>query len=357
MRYGKLLKLWLKKAFCQILQLFYWSISVKAKKTFIVIISSPQSETFGNLSRLVEEFDRQGVEYKIIRDGLTVQNIYYTARAKIICIDQATRLTSTLRIEKSSTHVIQLWHAGGAFKKVGFDACNGTKSDFERIKRIHGNVTFFIVSDKKLITLYARAFNIPISHVLPYGVVRTDRYFERRCSANSHITKYVLWAPTFRSNGRERKSFISYDDICYLNKCLFKIGYKLTIRLHPSIKNDFRDQNIEDWSDKPLPWVLENSSILITDYSSIIFDYSLFDGRVFWYVPDIDDYKIKQRGLYFDPIVKFPEYTAKNIQELFIKITGETRCNCEEIRSEFMSSCDGLASFRILKLIKDLVGE
>ncbi|NRK74474.1 CDP-glycerol glycerophosphotransferase family protein, partial [Salmonella enterica subsp. enterica serovar Typhi] len=119
------------------------------------------------------------------------------------------------------------------------------------------------------------------------GIPRTDIFFDKTYIEkvrNSFYTKYpilknkqvILYAPTFRDNKEETSELLL--NISYLKEYL-ESDYILIIKLHPSIKNAIDLTNYEgfiyDFSDYPtMNDLLFIADILITDYSSIPFEYS-----------------------------------------------------------------------------------
>ncbi|MGX8694635.1 MAG: CDP-glycerol glycerophosphotransferase family protein, partial [Methanobrevibacter sp.] len=84
------------------------------------------------------------------------------------------------------------------------------------------------------------------------------------------------------------------------------------------------------------------SDILITDYSSVMFDYAILDRPIFLYTYDMEEYRDKLRGIYFDieelspgPIL----YTSKEVEEAILNIDdteSETRDLRRRFREEFV---------------------
>ncbi len=100
--------------------------------------------------------------------------------------------------------------------------------------------------------------------------------------------------------------------------------------------------------------LLTVSDILISDYSSVVFEFSLFERPMIFYTFDIDDY-IDKRGLYYDfhEITPGPMFDNQDDIIDYIQHINE-RFDKEEVtafKNKFMCSCDGHSSERIFALI------
>lgn len=334
------------------INVFYKVLSVFRKKEGVVLIFSRHSQSFENLPIIEQALQKSGVPCKVINEDINFCNIYILSSAKVVCIDQATLLTSNIKIS-DATQVIQIWHAGGAFKKFGFDASTGTLADEQRIRRIHGNVNWIVTSSKKVLQTYSNAFRLPIEHVLPFGIPRTDRYINTQGS-NYRIIKTILYAPTFRVDKYNQRVVNDFALAVNVLKTLEKKDFRIAIRLHPSVHTQIEELDVLDWSSKSLKAALSQTDILITDYSSIIFDYSLFNGKIFWYVKDLNTYE-GERGIYFNPLVDYPKYASTDLFSLCKLIEANPMENCSVIRKKFMNACDGHSTDRVTNFIKELL--
>lgn len=328
----------------------YFVLSKVIKPHQLTIIFSSCSVSFNNLSYLEREFYRRGISFVKLTADISIKNIYEIAKSHLILTDQTTPLLSNITLRKESK-LIQVWHAGGAFKKIGYDAWNGSEEDLKRIKRIHGNTSYIITSDSKLRYIYASAFHISQKNVLPFGLLRSDQYIGRQRSQSAK--NVILWAPTFRTNSNKiRYCPITAEEVNKLQKKLSENGLRLALRLHPSLRWN-PDFQALDWGERELLDCILDSCTVITDFSSIIFDFSLFGGRIFWYIKDKEEF-LKERGLYFDPENLQPEFVAHTIDDLIIKVLYNKTENTNTIKNEFMSACDGHACDRIVDFIKSL---
>ena len=294
------------------------------------------------------------------------------ATAKYVFFDEATNVTSHVQF-RPETVITQLWHGCGAFKKFGYstaDAIFGaTREEMDKypFNRGYTNVT---VSSPEVIWAYEEAMNY--SHesgvVKALGSSRTDIFYDREVIDNAYKTLYelmpeakgkkvILYAPTFR--GRVAKAttprvlnpeFMKYvlgDEYVLLMK------HHPLVRKRPKIRASLRDFARDMTNAMTIEDLLCVSDICISDYSSLVFEYSLFEKPMIFLANDLDQF-FDWRGFYYDyfelapgPIVKNTteviEY-IKNIDELFDKE------RVHAFREKFMSACDGHATERIMKV-------
>lgn len=103
---------------------------------------------------------------------------YALGRAQTIVLDDYYNKIYGLKFNKK-THVVQSWHATGAFKKFGFSSLGATDSNTEEFEtRAHSPYTDVLTSSEGIIPEYAEAFNKREDQIKPIGVPRTDMFFD-----------------------------------------------------------------------------------------------------------------------------------------------------------------------------------
>ncbi len=287
--------------------------------------------------------------------------------AKYTIIDDFFPLVYPLKIREGAK-LIQVWHALGAFKRVGFSRMGKVGGPSQK-SITHKNYTDVIVSSESIVDNYQEAFQVSRDKIHPLGVQRTDFFFdeEKKKQAVEKIynqypnlkgKRVILFAPTFRGNGRKTAHYPpEYFDINKVYKSLNDNDI-LIIKNHPFVKEQF--EITEEQSKKIIDLTSYTdinelfliTDLLITDYSSSIFEYALLDRPTIFYVPDIDDYK-ESRDFYYD----FSEYTygdvCKNIDELVdsIKHTKLDKQKLAKFKEKFLNMCDGHATKRFIDVI------
>ena len=95
------------------------------------------------------------------------------------------------------------------------------------------------------------------------------------------------------------------------------------------------------------------ADLCITDYSSLIFEYSIFERPILFYAYDLKEY-CKEQGFFYEFESFVPGYICKTEEDIIYQIEHTTDYDLKkmrEFRKKFMSSCDGHATERILKLV------
>ncbi|HEX6812627.1 MAG TPA: CDP-glycerol glycerophosphotransferase family protein, partial [Planctomycetota bacterium] len=158
----------------------------------------------------------------------------------------------------------------------------------------------------------ARAFDMPKQAVWVTGFPRNDSLFDgaardgKRCpaavlDAARAGKKVFLYLPTFRDHG---KPFVKIDWKS-LHELMERLDAVFFIKFHPVDATQFKDASpriVQLFQDTDVYDVMPHSSALISDYSSIIFDYMLLDRPIIYYTPDLEDFIAGCRRFNFHPV-------------------------------------------------------
>lgn len=263
-----------------------------------------------------------------------IQSIYHLATSQHIFVDNYYGFLATTNF-KENVNCIQVWHAVGAFKKFGLqDKTNGnrTKKARERFKKVYNRFDYIVVGSEKMEQIFKDSFGIKDDRkFLRTGVPRTDFFFDKLSIQKSvdkfnidfplaKTRKVILYAPTYREDDLTNNNVSFYLDLDKMYKH-FKTDYILLLRLHPSLKNNFTNKypgfvyNVSDYPS--INTLLVGTDILITDYSSIPFEYSLLNKPIIFFTYDLQNYE-ETRGLQanFKSIIPGPiAYKTEDIIE------------------------------------------
>ena len=234
--------------------------------------------------------------------------------------------------------IIQLWHASGAFKTVGYSRIGkpGGPSPFAMR---HKNYTHAIVSGRHDVAFYAEAFGLPEERVIPTGIPRMDRFFDEELRAAGRAVAQrlfpsiagrttILFAPTFRGTG-PRNAHYDYDrlDLAALHALCIEKDSVVIVKMHPFIREPLEipeelTDRIIDGTASPIDVndLLFAVDLLITDYSSIVFEFSTLLRPMLFYAYDLEEY-IADRDFY----VPFEEFVPGRIVRTFDELLAAIR--------------------------------
>lgn len=337
----------------------------------VLIASNTKNELYGNLLYIYNELKKYDYDIKILlinkasyieKIKYDLKLLYYVATSKYILIDDFFPLMYVLKIRKGSKF-IQVWHALGAYKKVGY-----SRQDIGNNKSLtHKNYTDTIVSSDDVIENYAEAFGISKDKVHPLGIPRTDMFFNEEEMENKKKELYrkynilknkriILFAPTFRGRGRKSANYPEeYINLETIYKSLSEHDIFI-MKLHPFIKNqiiikeEYKDKIIDLTDYHDINDILLITDLLITDYSSVIFEYVFLEKPIVLYVPDLEEYN-NSRSFYYD----YNEYVygaiAKTQEELIENIKQPKLDNekIKKFKQKFLNRCDGKSTKRFVE--------
>ncbi|MGG0913437.1 CDP-glycerol glycerophosphotransferase family protein [Bacillus amyloliquefaciens] len=222
-------------------------------------------------------------------------------KSKVVITDNYFLMTSVLN-RRPQTTCIQVWHANGSLKKFGLEDVtnqNRPASDISRFKKVYRSFDFVTVGSDAMADVFKKSFGIRDGQLLKTGVPLTDVYYEEHKPELKHKwpKKIILYAPTFRDYDMQsfRLPFTEEQLTNALNG-----EYMLLVKLHPAvlqhISASFESELIKNVSDMRLHDLLKAADILITDYSSVPFEFALLNKPIFFFTYDLEEYDQK-RGL------------------------------------------------------------
>ena len=285
------------------------------------------------------------------------------AQSKFILVDDYEPIVYPLKLREGQ-HLVQVWHAMGAFKRFGY-----ARKSAEKCSLTHKNYTEAIVSSPELREIYAESFGIDEERVKPVGTPRTDLFFDEmyiRSVQQKWYSKYpvlkgkkvCLFAPTFRGENVNDAYYPErFLDIVKLYEELGR-EWVLMIKLHPFVKHkpaipDYLEKYVIDVSDeREINDILFITDVLVTDYSSVIFENAVIGNAAVMYAPDLEEYN-SSRGFYFD----YNDYACGDIiteqHELAaaVKRASADDARMKQFRERFVSLCDGNSSQRFVETI------
>lgn len=300
--------------------------------------------------------------------------IYHTLRCRVYVTNTGFPVYIPF---KKNRYVINTWHGGGAYKKVGIDTSARYKSHPYVVKTKNRLTSLWLSSSKYFTEQVIRQSMCYKGEVLEIGLPRNDILMENKKleSISSRIKKQLnidntkkilLWAPTYRGATKKLNDNKFIEDFD-LERCLIELKKKFNesfcviYRSHQYSKKyknnklDIIDGNIVC----DMQELLCAADVLITDYSSSMWDFSLTGKPGFLFTPDVEHY-IKERGFYTD-IKTWPYSYAKTNDELMSDIDSyDKKISAKKIQKHYDILCgceSGYASKTAARKIYDIIIE
>lgn len=345
----------------------YYCVFFKRNPKQVLFLSDSRKELSGNFLPI----------YNAVKNEYTVRKHLYfpkemhpkkkmckdMAESSYIIVDDFYPIIYPISLRKG-TRLIQVWHAMGAFKTVGF----ARKQNHDKYSMTHRNYTDAVCSSESIRKDYAKAFRMDIKNIYGIGIPRTDVFFDNdyiKKTKKGLYKKYpilknkrvILFAPTFRGNNIHN----AYYDYSQINFKQFESAlseeYVCIVKIHPFVKNKITEKLNPDFyldlsKEREINDLLFVTDILITDYSSVIFEASLLNIKTIFFAYDLKEY-IESRDFFYP----YEEYTfgpvVSDMWSLIFAIQHEEIDikRLEVFKKKFVSSCDGNSTRRFVECL------
>ena len=296
---------------------------------------------------------------------------YRVATSRVVIVDDYFFPIYPVK-KRSGVTIIQVRHACGAFKRFGratLESEWGADEIFLKWVPIHANYDLTLVSSASIAQIYADAFGQSVETVTAaFGIPRTDALApsprrdanEREVRTRLGLTDKrttILYAPTFRGADMKGAGAPELLDIAALYRALGD-RYRLVLRLHPFVKSamripeEARDFVVDASREPDVNEVMLAADILVTDYSSIIFEYALLNRPIAFLAPDLAAYE-RERGFFFDYRSGVPGPVVETTEQLAAWIDAKTfdLPRVENFAAESFDVMDGHATERLVEQV------
>lgn len=369
---------------------------IPVNKKIIVFESNMGRNYTGNPKAIYEELVNQGLDKKYrcfyMLDNIATEipgNAVKIKRTRIryfflmgiagIWVSDS-RMPNYIK-KRKGVRYIQTWH-GTPLKKLALDmeAVNmAGETDIEKYKGSFFKNTRtwdYLISQNRYSTdIFKRAFAFDKA-MLEIGYPRNDILFQG--NTEEHIRdlkrrlglpldkKIILYAPTWRDNEYYSKGAYKFKTPMDFKLLQQELGeeYVCIVKYHYLVKDNI------DWTTyngfvyefnmcEDISSLYLAADILITDYSSVMFDYSLLRRPMFFYAYDLEDYRDNLRGFYFDFLEEAPGPILGTTEELIASIKSYNSSDYDEKYQAFMQKFnhadDGRASAKVVELIDKII--
>ncbi|MFD1363702.1 CDP-glycerol glycerophosphotransferase family protein [Lentibacillus salinarum] len=322
-------------------------------------------------SHCTKDFNASGrivLDFEISHVINWLWSIYHLATAHNIIVDNYYGFLAATDF-KPNVQCIQLWHAAGAIKKFGLEdpsIKNRSTSANQRFQKVYDRFDSVIVGSDKMASIFKQSFNLTDDNILRTGIPRTDFFFDEQAKQEAknalmteypiiHDKKVMLYAPTYRDDALDSRDVELDIDKMYH---AFKHEYVLLLRLHPAINSEFQNKYpgfvINVSGNHSINHLLLITDILITDYSSIPFEFSLLHKPMVFFAYDLEKYT-DDRGFWetYEDLVPGP--IVDNTSDL-VDVIRNDDFDLERTKAfadEWNQYSQGISCDRLIKAIYD----
>lgn len=338
----------IKIAIIRLVQIFLFFVPLK--KNRIMFYANNRKGYVCNPAALMEAiYQNAPDEYELIwitrfpetcerRDGIVVVRqrslayFKYFIRAKYVITNDM--IDETL-VKKAGQIFVSTWHGGGAYKKVGISALSEDSVIQKNFHKWYGRLDYFVSSCRACTEMYADAFGLPKQIFLETGTPRNDIFFSEHKEITKRVrtfygipeqTKILLFAPSFQMSAPEKEHYDREALIRVTEELQETTGtpWVILYRSHylrdeevPASKSILLDGNAY----YEMQDLLYASDVLVTDFSSCIWDFSLTGRPIILLEERLAEYEKEDRG-FFVPHETWPYLRSREISELVTVITA-----------------------------------
>ena len=355
----------------------FYSIK-KIKENRVVFISNRRDDLTGNFEFVYDILkDDKGLDIRFVLEARNVKKMSllnavrygkYCASSKVVLVDDYASLLYMIPRRKGTT-MIQLWHACGAFKTFGYSRM-GKPGGQKQVSKAHRNYDYAIVSSKEIAKFYAEGFGLSLEKAVATGIPRTDIFFDEtyRDMAREQFylaypqlreKKILVFAPTFRGNGKLSGFYpVEKFEAVRLYEELNK-EYAIIIKHHPFVRKrsevseEYQDFIIDLSDHSELNDLLFVADMLVTDYSSVIFEAALMDIPMLFFAYDLQRYTAT-RGFYYEYEKFVPGKIVSSFGQAITAIKNKDfeQEKIKSFKTRFFDDLDGKSTERVVELIK-----
>lgn len=372
-------------------KLLFKVVSILPAKQNLIIFESFLGKQYSDNPRAIYEYLKEhNPEYEMVwsvdprfEKGFLDKGVPYVRRFSIkwlFLMAQARFWVTNSRMplwipKPKHTTYLQTWH-GTPLKKLVFDMKEvrmpgTTTEDYKQHFYQESRSWDYLISPNRYSTeIFRRAFKFE-KEVIESGYPRNDIFYKRerdviakRFKETHQLPKdkkIILYAPTWRDNQYYQVGKYKMDlnlDLAQLEKELGD-NYIIILRMHYLVAENFNLDAFKGFAydfskHEDIQELYIISDLLITDYSSVFFDYANLKRPMIFFTYDLDEYEEDIRGFYFNLAEKAPGPLVKTTEEV-IKAIKEYKENTffsdkmEEFYQRFCYLEDGHAAERVVK--------
>ena len=335
-------------------QIAFVSLEGKQLESDLKLIYDTLDQRKYRLVTVLTSFEKNSLWMNFLYFLNTIKQIFVINTSALVIINDNNYVIS--KFKRKGVQVIQVWHAAGAIKKFG----NVIPREYPI-----ANYDYVLCNGTCWKKPYSEAFGVREEQVKVTGMPRLDHLCDQKYLNDAKQQMYdrypelkgkkvILYAPTFRGNIVQGMKKVHID----IHQLMKKLGdqYAFLYKLHPLLKTEnlSEDRRIYNMNREDLHALFSITDILISDFSSIIFDFSLLNRPIYYFVPDLEQY-LDERGCFVPYYQLMEGCMAKNEEELLHLIEHRDNGNEEIIKNTYVDYSDGKNLQRTVSLIEEIM--
>lgn len=302
---------------------------------------------------------------------MSIRYFYEICTSKVIITNF--RTTDVFRKRKGQ-YYIQTWHSSLRLKQIEKDAITSLPAHYVEMAKKDSQKCDLLLSGCQYSTAILKRSFWYKGEIFEHGTPRNDVLLKEAPGKQEKIRsalglptdyKIVLYAPTFRKNEDLAIYDLDYPSVLQSLRRKFGGEWMALVKLHPHLLSaTFRlgahenVLNVTQYDD--IQELLTIADVVITDYSSLMFDYAMTQKPCFLYVPDMEKYIKQDRSLYFD-LKALPFRIAKTQAQLLKEVASFDGENYHVDLHTFFKKVgsfeEGKASERVVARISEICFE
>lgn len=265
----------------------------------------------------------------------SMKYLYALYSSKFVFYNSRNRIYDSMFIKKQGQKYIMTWHGPFALKKIEKDAIKQLPSNYEQIALKDSKMCDLMLSNSAFFTDLIYSSFWYNGEILKKCSPRNDVFYDKTLIESTYInvrnnlnlpvnSKIVLYAPTFRGNGKDLDYYqINWNKVIPYFEKILNGNVEVLLKLHPNISEI---KGVEKLLSNPhvhnvtfAPDITEflfAADVMISDYTSAMFDFAILKKPCFIFAVDKDEYN---RGFYWE-LEKLPFSFADSEKQLIDNI-------------------------------------
>ncbi|MBR4305619.1 MAG: CDP-glycerol glycerophosphotransferase family protein [Ruminiclostridium sp.] len=260
---------------------------------------------------------------------------------------------------------LNTWHAGMNYKHIGYDYLAPQSRVAAKLFRIKNKQPNFYLSGSGFFTEdTSKSFRLNKKIFLKTGLPRNDVFFEDPKAITKKVREFygitkdkhlAIFAPTFRRGMKSDTYGMDFDRIRKALKARFGGNWVILFRNHNFVKSKQKYAGALDVSGyHDMQELMVAADVLISDYSSCLYDFCMTRKPAFVYATDLDSYRNSDRSFAYE-FARWPFPVATSNEELVEEIEqfddSEYKANVEAHLTDAEAYDNGTASEQVAELI------